>query len=254
LTFRKISYKKDYGRIHDETIIHDDVLERMNNTQSRSDITDFFLEDASEHLNNINDDLLTLENNRDEPGLVDKIFRSVHAIKGSAGMAGFHVTSQLAHRVEDLLGQIRSQELAVSGELIDLLFQGIDALTHEVENISNDEEEDESLLAIFTDLRADFLGQPAPETSQMSAQIQPQAPSSAPQAPTPKAPSEQQPSVSPLELAERLIRQEQVEKAVAVYQKLVREDPSNAMLRQRLAETKALHAYIQKFVTARSLL
>lgn len=221
----------------------------MGNTQGHSDITDFFLEDASEHLNNINDDLLTLENSQDDLALVDKIFRSIHAIKGSAGMAGFHVTSQLAHRIEDLLGQIRSQELPVSSELIDLLFQGIDALTHEVENISNDEEEDESLLAIFTDLRADFLGQASP--LRVNAQVQSQAPPAAPQ--MSKALQQQTPpedaSVSPLELADRLILREQVEKAVAVYQKLVREDPSNAMLRQRLAETKALHAYIQKFAS-----
>lgn len=201
----------------------------MSSAKGHSDITDFFIEDASEHLHNVSDDLLTLENNQDELDLVDRIFRSIHAIKGSAGMAGFHVTSQLAHSIEDLLGQIRSRELPVSGEIVDLLFQGVDALTHEVEYISNDEEEDESLLAIFTDLRADFLGQPFSETASQVSQVDA--------------------DISPLELADRLIRQEQVEKAVAVYQELLRKDPSNTMVRQRLAETKALHAYIQKIMS-----
>ncbi len=237
----------------------------MSGNTGHSDITDFFLEDATEHLNNINNDLLTLENTQGELGLVDKIFRSIHAIKGSAGMAGFHVTSQLAHKIEDLLGQMRSRELPVSGEIIDLLFQGIDALTHEVENISSDEDEDESLLPIFTDLRDDFLRQSsagaAPQTAIPAATPKPtpsashqkpkktQQPASQSRRPVPPAkpqPAAPKTSLTPIELAERLIRQEQVEKAVAVYQKLLRDDPANAMIRQRLAETRALHAYIQK--------
>lgn len=299
------------------------MLNIMSNSPGHSDITDFFLEDAGEHLHNINDDLLTLENNQDELGLVDKIFRSIHAIKGSAGMAGFHVTSQLAHKIEDLLGQMRSQELPVSSEIIDLLFQGIDALTHEVDNIADDEDEDESLLSIFIDLRDDFLKLPfakaAPQISAPAAKPTPSLPKPSPQAQKLKAPVSQakpsasppksspqvpkarpsvsqtkpsiaplkppvsptkppsarskppasplqkpvarttsslaptpssdvalKPSLAPLELADHLIRQEQVEKAVAVYQKLLRDDPDNAMIRQRLAETKALHAYLQK--------
>ena len=218
-----------------------------------SDITDFFLEDATEHLNNINDDLLTLENNQEELGLVDKIFRSIHAIKGSAGMAGFHVTSQLAHKIEDLLGQMRSQELPVSGEVVDLLFQGIDALTHEVDNISSDEDEDESLLSIFIDLRDDFLKHAFSGTAPQVATPAPAQKPKQPQKPAPKTtPSKNAPKrfVSPVELAERLIRQEQVDKAMAVYQKLLRDDPKNIMIRQRLAETKALHAYMQKVVSS----
>ncbi len=223
-----------------------------------SDITDFFLEDATEHLNNINDDLLTLENNQAELGLVDKIFRSIHAIKGSAGMAGFHVTSQLAHKIEDLLGQMRSQELPISDEVVDLLFQGIDALTHEVDNISDDEDEDESLLSIFVDLRDDFLNHASPGAApQVSVPAAPPKASTPAPAQKPKQPQEPAPKttppknapkhlVSPVELAERLIRQEQVDKAIAVYQKLLRDNPKNVMVRQRLAETKALHAYIQK--------
>ena len=65
----------------------------MSNGQRQPDITGFFIEDASEHLQAMNDDLLRLENHQDELGLVDKIFRSVHAIKGSAGMAGQPGTS-----------------------------------------------------------------------------------------------------------------------------------------------------------------
>jgi two-component system chemotaxis sensor kinase CheA len=213
----------------------------MSATKGHSDITDFFLEDATEHLHNINDDLLTLENNQNELGLVDKIFRSIHAIKGSAGMAGFHVTSQLAHKVEDLLGQMRSRELPVSDDVIDLLFQGIDALSHEIDNIADDEDEDESLLNIFVDLRTDFLNRTSPGTVLAEEPAQPQPAKKVAESKPPARKS----AVSPLELAERLIRQEQLKEAVAVYHKILKTDPSNTTVQQRLAEAKALYAYLQ---------
>ena len=223
----------------------------MSNGQQQPDITRFFIEDASEHLQTINDDLLSLENNQGELGLVDKIFRSVHAIKGSAGMAGFHATSQLAHKIEDLLGKMRSQELAVSTEIIDLLFQGVDALSQEIDNITDDEDEDESLLAIFEDLRADFLQQPASDLSSQAPQPVIPSPSTTPAAvsvqksSTTQTPT-QPPKIPPMELAERLIRQDQLTKAIAVYQKLLQTEPANRIVKQRLAEAKALYMYMQK--------
>jgi two-component system, chemotaxis family, sensor kinase CheA len=139
----------------------------MSNTFTSSDITGFFLSDATEHLQAINDDLLELEQNQDELTVVDKIFRAVHAIKGSAGMAGFFVVSQLAHKVEDVLGKLREQELVVSSDIVDLLFQGVDTLSHQVDNIANGQPEEESALKMVVELYAEILGtseMPPPKT------------------------------------------------------------------------------------------
>jgi len=138
----------------------------MSDGFNKSDIVDFFLVEASEHLQILNDGLLSLEENNEELGVVDEIFRSAHTIKGSAAMLGFTIISKLAHKMEDLLGKIRNRETPLSESVIDLLLQTVDTLTMQVEGIPNGVEEDESLLLMFNDLYAEFLepSKATPET------------------------------------------------------------------------------------------
>src|SRR5512136_188561 len=109
----------------------------MSGGFNRSDIVDFFLVEASEHLQLLNDGLLSLEENNENLSVVDEIFRSAHTIKGSAAMLGFNVISKLAHKMEDLLGKIRNQETSLSESVIDLLLQTVDSLTTQIEDIPN---------------------------------------------------------------------------------------------------------------------
>lgn len=196
-----------------------------------SDIAEFFIEDATEHLQQINEDLLALEQNQEDRSLVDKVFRAVHAIKGSAGMAGFFVTSQLAHKIEDLLSQLRDQQLALSGALFDFLFQAADMLAHQVDNIANGQEEEKSVLVSFGDLYEEFAGQP------QSASRQAASPSHNVKA-------------NELALAERYIRQDHFSRAIDIYLAILRKDPSNRAILQMLEETKALQAYFQEISAA----
>ncbi len=108
----------------------------------------------------LNDGLLSLEENNGDLGVVDEIFRSAHTIKGSAAMLGFNIISKLAHKMEDLLGKIRSREIELAESLIDLLLQTVDTLTMLVEGIPGGETGDESILQMFIDLYAEFLEEP----------------------------------------------------------------------------------------------
>ena len=138
----------------------------MSEGFNRSDIVDFFLVEASEHLQTLNDGLLSLEENSEDLSIVDEIFRSAHTIKGSAAMLGFNVISKLAHKMEDLLGKIRSRELELSEPVVDLLLQSVDSLTMQVNAIPGGQMGDESILLMFNDLYAEYLtggaGKPAP--------------------------------------------------------------------------------------------
>lgn len=129
----------------------------MSEGFNRSDIVDFFLVEASEHLQILNDGLLSLEENSEDLSVVDEIFRSAHTIKGSAAMLGFNVISKLAHKMEDLLGKIRSRDLALSETVVDLLLQSVDTLTVQVESIPKGQPEDEGILLMFDDLYAEYL-------------------------------------------------------------------------------------------------
>jgi len=131
----------------------------MSEGFNRSDIVDFFLVEASEHLQILNDGLLSLEENSEDLSVVDEIFRSAHTIKGSAAMLGFNVISKLAHKMEDLLGKIRSRDLELSETVVDLLLQSVDTLTLQVENIPKGQPEDDGILAMFDDLYAEFLSE-----------------------------------------------------------------------------------------------
>lgn len=224
----------------------------MSQKFTNSDIIGFFLADASEHLQAINDDLLALEKNQKDLTLIDKIFRAVHAIKGSAGMSGFFVVSQVAHKVEDLLGKLREHALEVSEEIIDLLFQGVDTLSHQIDNIANGHVEDESALAMVTDLYTEFLGtdETQPETRSLQQQPSVSEPS---QADLPedvakkitKSSVPPRPKRSAIEAAEQYITQNQFDKAFEIYRKILQKSSSNSRVRQRFEEAKALQTYLQ---------
>jgi two-component system chemotaxis sensor kinase CheA len=216
----------------------------MGKESKDSDILDFFLAETSEHLHSINDDLLSLEKNKDDRSLVDKIFRTVHAIKGSAGMIGFFVVSDLAHKIEDLLVKMRDRKLDPSGSVMELLFQSVDILAHQIDNISHGQEEDKSILLTFDDLCVEFLGSSKLSNDQSTSQKK------APSSPSTAAASlETEPSET--SLAEFYIKQDLFDKAMAIYRKILRHDPSNTTIRQMLEETIALQTYIDETSSSR---
>lgn len=124
----------------------------------------------------LQDGLLSLEENNDDLSVVDEIFRSAHTIKGSAAMLGFTIVSKLAHKMEDLLGKIRSRERELSESVIDLLLQTVDTLTMQVESIPSGETGDETILQMFTDLYAVFLEEPPERAGEGGAQGEAPAP------------------------------------------------------------------------------
>lgn len=91
------------------------------------EVLQFFVPEAEEHLQAVTECLLSLETNP-TPEHVNRLFRSMHTIKGSAAQVGLQRISAIAHRVEDLVGQMRDGILASSAELTDLCLQSVDVL------------------------------------------------------------------------------------------------------------------------------
>lgn len=86
-----------------------------------------FLQEAREHLETIEEDILTLEREWNED-LVHSIFRSMHTIKGVAGFIGLKKVKQLSHRLENLLDELRVGTVGIDSDCIDVLLQGSDRL------------------------------------------------------------------------------------------------------------------------------
>ena len=73
---------------------------------------DMFLDESREHLQSLNDGLLSLENDPNEVSVVNEIFRNAHTLKGMSATMGFNKIAELTHEMEDVL-YIREHGLSV---------------------------------------------------------------------------------------------------------------------------------------------
>ncbi|NGZ08390.1 MAG: chemotaxis protein CheA [Nitrospira sp. LK70] len=89
---------------------------------------DAFFEEAAEHLAVVEAGLLELEQHPEDLDLLNKVFRSAHSIKGTAGMFGFHAIGEFTHKMETLLDLLRNRRKAVSPSIADLLLEATDCL------------------------------------------------------------------------------------------------------------------------------
>lgn len=100
-----------------------------------SQYMDIFLIESKEHLLNLNQSLLELESNPQSKLILDEIFRAAHTLKGMASTMGFENVADLTHVMENVLTGLRNQEVTISNQLIDLLFQCLDSLQNMIESI-----------------------------------------------------------------------------------------------------------------------
>jgi len=91
------------------------------------EILEFFQPEAEEHLQVVSDCLISLEANNN-PEEINKLFRAIHTIKGSAAQVGLKRLGAIAHRVEDLIGRMREGEIEPSPAVVDLCLESVDVL------------------------------------------------------------------------------------------------------------------------------
>jgi len=102
-----------------------------------------FMVEAKEHLENIEDDFLALED-QDNPdsNIIDKVFRSIHSVKGSSGFLNLNAITRLAHAMEALLQKMREKIINPESIYIDTLLSGSDLLETMVCDPKNSESVD----------------------------------------------------------------------------------------------------------------
>jgi chemosensory pili system protein ChpA (sensor histidine kinase/response regulator) len=91
------------------------------------EILEFFQPEVEEHLQIVSDCLISLEGNNN-PDEINKLFRAIHTIKGSAAQVGLKRLGGIAHRVEDLIGRIRDAEVEPSPAIVDICLESVDVL------------------------------------------------------------------------------------------------------------------------------
>jgi len=90
------------------------------------ELLDGFLAETTELLEKLDDDLITLEKSSDDTGLMNRIFRSIHTIKGASSFLGFDLLVKVAHKTEDVLNRLRKGELVVNPEIMDVILEATD--------------------------------------------------------------------------------------------------------------------------------
>src|SRR5204863_3076012 len=89
-----------------------------------------FTSEAEELLDTLSRDLADFESQgaNVRPELVNKIFREGHSLKGLAGMLGFTEISELSQSLEDMLDRLLMGRVAISKDLVYLLYDSVDSL------------------------------------------------------------------------------------------------------------------------------
>lgn len=144
-----------------------------------SQYLEIFIDETSEHLQNLSDCIMVLEKEPDNKDTINEIFRAAHSLKGMAGTMGFKRMQHLTHDMENVFQEVRGDKISVNSKMIDLLFECLDALDKYLETIketSNEGTEDNE--AIIKELN-DFIAQasgvepaaPEPEKEEKASEV-----------------------------------------------------------------------------------
>jgi two-component system chemotaxis sensor kinase CheA len=103
-----------------------------------------FIAEAEEIIENVNSSLLELQNEFN-PDTLNSVFRAIHTLKGLSGLFGIKSITDLSHKLESLLDDLRLGRIEFSDETTAFIFQNIDILQRLISQVhENSETEDVS--------------------------------------------------------------------------------------------------------------
>lgn len=94
-----------------------------------------FIDESRDHLQAMNEQMLSLESSPEDITIVQNIFRSAHTLKGMSATMGFEDLASLTHEMENVLDLVRNHKLKMDSFIFDCLFKSLDSLESMVEDI-----------------------------------------------------------------------------------------------------------------------
>ncbi len=128
-----------------------------------------FLEETTDLLENLDNDLVSLESDSQDADLINRIFRAIHTIKGTSSFLGFDQLVELGHAAEDVLSMVRNGEREVTPELMDVLLDSTDKLKILIQQIKDNDIKPIDISANLAELgkiKAGEVTTPAPEVTE----------------------------------------------------------------------------------------
>lgn len=106
-----------------------------------SQYLEIFIDETKEHLQDLSQHLMILEEEPENADTINEIFRAAHSLKGMAGTMGYKRMQHLTHMMENVFSEIRNGKVNVNSDLVDILFNCLDALEDYLGNIQQTSDE-----------------------------------------------------------------------------------------------------------------
>ncbi|MEI8388605.1 MAG: hybrid sensor histidine kinase/response regulator [bacterium] len=97
------------------------------------EILNIFREESDEQIQKLNKNLLKLEANPKDSTAISELFREAHSLKGASRMIGLNDIQNIAHKLEDVFGMAKENQLVVTSEIVDVLCKAVDCISSIVE-------------------------------------------------------------------------------------------------------------------------
>ncbi|MEL7357667.1 MAG: response regulator [Cyanobacteria bacterium J06560_6] len=98
-------------------------------------IMGYFIEEAKDHLNTIEQGLLSLQATIEDPEKANELFRAAHSVKGGAAMLGLESIQTTAHRMEDYFKILKESPVRVDSALETMFLRISDGLKDLLEQL-----------------------------------------------------------------------------------------------------------------------
>ncbi len=100
-----------------------------------------FLIESYENLDQFEQEILNLESHPGDLETVNRLFRSIHTMKGNSGFLGYKRVETLCHRGETVLDRVRSKQLSFSQEIGSVILELVDILREILQAIERENQE-----------------------------------------------------------------------------------------------------------------
>lgn len=108
---------------------------------NRTELLEYFLSEAMEYISILESGIPKLQYHQNRADLVEDLFRVAHSLKGSAALVKLSLTSNLAHKMEDLLESLLNNKIKVNSDLIQTLNDILDGIKTLIYRVSKGQEE-----------------------------------------------------------------------------------------------------------------
>ncbi|QCU90433.1 chemotaxis protein CheA [Thiomicrorhabdus sediminis] len=100
-----------------------------------------FLVEASELVEQLNEQLVDLEQSPTDADLLNAVFRGFHTVKGGAGFLGITPLIEVCHRAENVFDKIRNGDVSYDATAADVILRAFDVISDAIERLNDGERE-----------------------------------------------------------------------------------------------------------------